>query len=255
MQADFTDLPLPLNQQLWDQIAKSFYLHSHITKTIKRKETSIISISHVEEKQKLWMHTAMIPPQWKDNFALASTHFRDKHFTFAVMFGCSADQIKKVKDLLEGREDAIGKQLLMLGICAELHLDRLRDLVFKCSAECYNSKDDLERRNQQTLDWDLIKKVGIDRAKTKKAEEEIKATKRQLYKALPPAIRMRLNRDETDDEVGHNLGASVELLNDETELTDMFLERFADIFAQFEGLIATCRVSVEELSFTADAVR
>lgn len=34
----------------------------------------------------------------------------------------------------------------------------------------------------------------------------------------------------------------------------MFAERFADIFAQFEGLIAECRINDEEMSFAADTV-
>lgn len=253
--ADFTDLPI--TSSLWDQIAKAFYLHCHIVKTIKRKETSIISISHKESTmgstQELRMHTAMVPPLWRDSFALASTHFCENRLTLAVMFGCSSEQIGKVKNLLEGREDAVGTELLMLGICAELHLDRLRNLAFGWSKECYKSKDDLEKRNQQTLDWDLIKKVGVDRAETKKAEEEIKATKRQLYKALPSVMRTRLSKDDNATEIGHNLKGS--LLDNPTELPELFLERFADIFAQFEGLVATCWVSVEELSFTADAVK
>jgi hypothetical protein len=38
------------------------------------------------------------------------------------------------------------------------------------------------------------------------------------------------------------------------EVTQMFADRFSDILGRFEGLIAECKIIVEEMSFTADIV-
>jgi hypothetical protein len=51
-----------------------------------------------------------------------------------------------------------------------------------------------------------------------------------------------------------NVSDSVHELDIYDEVTNMFTERFADIFDQFDILIAECRISVEDMSFSADMV-
>ena len=119
--------------------------------------------------------------------------------------------------------------------------------------------------DEMEISSDLISLVRTTRDESKRAEEEVNATKRQLWKALPPALRSPGGGLESQDDdsasAGDNNGGSrtgkseADVTdNREKEVIDMFKERFADIFSYFEGLMADCRISVEEMSFTADVV-
>lgn len=77
------------------------------------------------------MHTFTINPKSHQAFAVAATHFESCQFTFSIMVGCTDDQINNVKRLVAGWQDASGHPLLMLGICAELELNRLENLIGK----------------------------------------------------------------------------------------------------------------------------
>jgi hypothetical protein len=284
--ADLTDLPI--TNARWQKISKAFWLlPSHIVKAITRKVTSLTSISRSfiyegAAPDKLWMHIAMASALGPNNFAIASTHVERVHLTLAIMIGCSKKQIKRVQELVQGSEDAIRHPLLMLGICAELQLDRLKELVLDTVTKGLETTRRLEATRDDTtgpnahqhrgeITWDLINQVRARRDKSKRAEEEVKTTKRQLSKALPPALGSLIDRSENNDDNDNkddrkkngkarsissatNVSDSVPELDRDDEVTNMFTERFADIFAQFEGLIAECRISVEEMSFAADMV-
>jgi hypothetical protein len=267
IEADLTDIPL--SPERWKKITQSFYLHGHIVKAIQRKLTSITSIplkyddgDDEQDHEVLWMHTAMTNIQGPDTFALASTHFSRANLTVAVMIGCSVAQMRRVESLLRGTERAIGHPLLMLGIYAELQLDRLRKLVKDSGAKCVETTrrleneapHDLHDATRKKITWDLINEVRAVRAESKSAEEEVRATKRQLSKALPPAVNKRLNGNENNDEDADAADSPESEINEDVDITNMFLERFADIFTQFEGLTADCRINVEEMSFAADIV-
>ncbi|KAI8631706.1 hypothetical protein F5Y19DRAFT_402314 [Xylariaceae sp. FL1651] len=236
-------------------------------------------------KEMLWMHVVMSNAQGPDAFAVASTHFENAKLTLAIMIGCSVKQMKRVKKLLEGSEDGITHPLLMLGICAELQLERLKNIVNDKVKKCETTTRKLEASRlggtAQEITWDLINEVRSSRDEIKRAEEEVKATKRQLTKALPPTLSSMLSRlnvnagngvgndDQDDDAVdagnamdrgrtsggNHDLNSSDEEPDELEEITSMFSERFAEIFAQFEGLVAECRINMEEMSFTADIIR
>ena len=58
--------------------------------------------------------------------------------------------------------------------------------------------------DEMEISSDLISLVRAARDKSKKAEEEVKAAKRQLWKALPPALRSPGGDLESQDEDGAN---------------------------------------------------
>jgi hypothetical protein len=213
----------------------------------------------------------MTAPLGSGAFAMASTHIDCKNLTLAIMIGCTRKQIDRVCELLENAEDAIRHPLLTLGICAELHLDRLKGLVNDKVTKCLRTTLDLAKTHRHQITWEIIDQVRTRRDESKRAEEEVKATKRQLLKALPPAvssfIEQNASLDDNEEEAStkkpsHNrtnsnftaasgFGSELDTAD---QVTNMFSERFADIFAQMEGLVAECRISVEEMSFTADIV-
>jgi hypothetical protein len=124
-------------------------------------------------------------------FAMAATHIESINLTLAVMVGCSDDQIKTVKNLVSGWSDAISHPLLMLGICAELELNRLEDkvAVHTMAYGVLKSKieDESTTRSRDRFSWELIKQVRLIREDSKPVEE-VDATKSQLEKACGPAI-------------------------------------------------------------------
>ncbi|EPE35037.1 hypothetical protein GLAREA_10732 [Glarea lozoyensis ATCC 20868] len=178
------------------------------------------------------------------------------------MMGCSQNQIEKVQELLKFSEKGIKHSLLMIGICAELHLDRLTTLVGKYKAKCKEAIELINPSNTETIleehsntekeethldgprreiTWDFIEKVRFNRDQSKRAEEEVRATQRQLEKALPKGFLQQTYQfsDRDSDDV----------------VTQAFADRFADIFVEFEGLIADCRIAVDGMEFTADMIR
>ena len=243
----FTDLPM--SEDHWKKVAKAFHLPGHFTKVATRRLTSIITICRTCEfsqvREKLWMHTFTINPKSHQAFAVAATHFESCEFTFSIMVGCTDDQINNVKRLVAGWQDASGHPLLMLGICAELELNRLENLIGK-QRLAYQGlmekiEDDAVSVGHDRFSWELIKEVRSIRDESKTVEEETETTKLQLSKAILPGIKTLL------DQYANNRETFV-------EITNLFSERFNDILSRLDGLSAKCRIYVEGISFTTDIV-
>jgi hypothetical protein len=199
--ANLTDLPIP--ESHWRKVATAFHLPGHFYKVVTRKLTSIISIQRThtfqDANEKLWMHTAMTNQDDPQAFAMAATYIESRKLTLAVMVGCSDDQIKDVKDLVGGWRDAMSHPLLMLGVCAELELNRLEDRVGKQTRDYVDLMNEIESeratRGHDRFSWELIKKVRSIREASKLAEEEVDATKSQLEKACVPAIQSVIEKN------------------------------------------------------------
>lgn len=194
-----------------------------------------------EGPEKLWMHTAVTNPSFNENaFALAATHFESRNLTLAIMFSCSDEQINSIRGLVDTWKDAIGHPLLMLGIYAELQLDRLVAIANTRYEEYEKLIEEVElepdKKGKDRFSWEMIKKVRLSRELSKKVEEEVRTTKHQLSKARSSALRA--------------LKSSGRL----TETTNLFSERFDDIVTRIDGLCARCRIMFEGISFTTDIV-
>jgi hypothetical protein len=212
------------------------------------------------------MHTFTINAKSHQAFAVAATHFDSCRFTFSIMVGCTDDQISNVKRLVAGWQDASGHPLLMLGICAELELNRLENLIGKQRLAYENLmekiEDDAVGIGHDRFSWKLIKEVRSIRDESKKVEEETETTKLQLSKAILPGIATLLDQYSDDGTMNsvENLGArppaTVGPQNRETfvEITNLFSERFNDILSRINGLSAKCKIYVEGISFTTDIV-
>ncbi|KAH8810715.1 hypothetical protein F5884DRAFT_259217 [Xylogone sp. PMI_703] len=268
IEADFIDLPI--KQEIWDKISRVLYwLPGHISKAIMRKTTSIKSIlrnfNDNGKKEALWMYVAMIArfsPSDPESFALASTHFNRTNLTLAIMIGCSVKQMKRVEELIEGSEDVINHPLLVLGICAELQLDRLEKLVDDKVTESLGITRLIqairlqEAGQNREITGTFIDKVHTCRDESKRAGEEVKATKRQLTKAL--SLSVELSEDGNGNDNNNKNNATLKSkgqLDMDDEVTNMFSERFEDIFAEFDTLITECRIVVEEMSLADDFIR
>ncbi|TGJ87103.1 hypothetical protein E0Z10_g1707 [Xylaria hypoxylon] len=299
---EYTDLPL-ISDANWDKVATAFRLPGHYDKVVERKVTSVVSIPRTYSfngnfKEKLWMHVAMTrrrySPREYPAFALAATHFQTQNITFAIMVGCSEQQIGKVESLVQGWGDAVGHPLLMLGICAELHLDRLESLTIQQDSIYRNLLNSVQANatsdSNDKFSWELIKEVRNAREESKRVEAEVNTTRLQLSNAVSSSISKllaqyeaqydtsrrqnnntsgRMSADMKGKSTAHYLSSSLSDISDtdsmvaklqrewelKTETTHLFEERFNDILSRLDGLSAQCRISVEGISFTTDIIR
>ncbi|KAH9994057.1 hypothetical protein F4779DRAFT_637101 [Xylariaceae sp. FL0662B] len=296
--ADYTDLPIP--EEYWEKVVQAFQLPRHFVKAATRRLTSIISICRTHNSEKLWMHTAVMNPEDKDPsapedrhepalarkhpFALAATHFEARNLTLAVMIGCTNSQIEMVTNLAGNWEDAISHPLLMLGLCAELQLDRLDTMVKDQTRanESLTSKINGEGSGsgRHEFGWGLIHSVQSTRENNKKVEGEVDTTRNQLSKAVDKGVGMVLGKLTETENGKNNIGPSgdrnnaddpgvsesngntspdpgiaTEVTEENIEITNLFSERFNDILARLDRLGATCRANVDGISFTTEIIR
>jgi hypothetical protein len=205
------------------------------------------------------MHVFTTSRAGPDPFAVASTYIESAKMTLAIMIGCSARQVDKVQESINCTEDAIRHPLLILGICTELQLKRLESLVEDRALSCFRTMRKFEEANRlgpnRKYNGDipkLISDVCYSREAIKIASDEIKATKRQLIKALPSSLNSAMNLFDTDDGNPTNLQESE--TDKSKELTNRFYQQFTDIFTRFEDLVAKCEVASDAMSFSAGIV-
>ncbi|PSN62091.1 hypothetical protein BS50DRAFT_680375 [Corynespora cassiicola Philippines] len=277
---------LPLDREKWEKISKAFFLlPEHTAKAIETKlRTSINSLIRSDPndttKGLLWMQTARASDEFEDRFAMGSTYIERDNLTLAIFIGCSTEQVDRVKQLLEDSEEAITHPLLMLGICVELLLDRCLALVDKSTSDCLRITMNIGKQSEahdKGIDWELLKKVRSRGDQSKRIEEEVNATKRQLAKVLPrlfdhksdlsddsvPIQRSNVNSNvlkSNNPRVGNSLRSKRSFSgilrgsNGNAEITDMFEEHFNDYITRFEELVAQCRISAEEMANTTNHV-
>lgn len=285
--ASLTDLPV--SEATWGKISKAFWLlPSHIFKAIRQRTTTLKSASrtfiHDGVVHTFRMVIATASGVGTSEFAIAATYIEKSHLSLGIIIGCSAEQIERVNQLLKGSRHAIRHPLLMLGVCVELHFDRFKNRVYEASEESTtiemwldligNESGAAVQRRHEGITPALINRVRACRYKSRGTEEELKAMKRELSLALGPMIGSPVNSteishsDEMEDvgKVGDGEYGSIDsnkITDDaskldgegEEETTEMFKERFADIYGQFDGLIAKCSIISENMSFAADMVR
>lgn len=207
----FTELPITLAR--WKTVAEAFYLPGHFYKVASRRLLSVISVQRTcdisKRSEKVWMQTAATNPEdgRRYGFALAATHIESRRFTYAVMVGCTHDQIRKVKKLVEGWEEGAKHPLMMLGVCAELHLQRVEALVSKRSDEYKKLKNKLdESRGTNQFNWNMIDSVRLEREESIRAATEINTTISQLSKAYQSGIKTL--RDQYQDNASSQTSSS-----------------------------------------------
>lgn len=282
--SEFTELPLTMER--WEAVARAFFIPGHFYKVLSRQMTTVTSVPRsckinvtgggVQIVEDVWMHAAATNPKdgFPNGFAMAATHIASRCFTYAVMVGCSEQQIRKVTRLVTEWVDGTKHPLLALGICAELHLDRLDTLVTDRALAYSQLRIDLDRDKEAgTLSWDTIKRVRTTREVSRNVEEEVNTTRLQLAKAhkssvgklredykptaptlpaaFPPAPAPAPPAPAPPGPGQHQMPTLEEL----ADTTDLFDERLQDILYRFEGLGAQCRVGVESISFSAEVIR
>jgi hypothetical protein len=246
---------LPLAATTWKRVTECFYLHDAIRNAIKRSNTSPSSTYLVKKTghEVVEMYTAATSRVWPENLAIASTHFRHSRLTIAVIFGCTAEQMKMVEKLLLGAPEVKSHPLLMVGLFAELHRDRVTDIVMDAVADCDIATMKLglngETRPQVRRSFELSRELRNCRLKTKKAEEEIRSAQGQLHKMM-----------QQIEEWVHRTGSSTgvqgaEWLGDDFTTSNIrFKHRFEEISIEFDALMARCRMTFDDMTYSEELV-
>ncbi|KAI5917006.1 hypothetical protein F4810DRAFT_95775 [Camillea tinctor] len=253
---NYTDLPIhPSCKIHWENIVRVFNLPSHFPKLAMKGDSSATSIIREHDfgagLENIWMHTANIiseldrsvsdmakVPSESNSFAMAATHLGQKSLTFAVMFGFSDGQVLNMQDHLSTSSDAIGHPLLMLGIYAELQLERLNFMV-NTSHDIYKDLVDqlklqVTGEAKRTLNWSMVDTVRLFR----EIEAEVKTAQLILSKVYSSAEEQ----------------CSTDMTKDIIRKTNLFSDRFNDICTSLDGLGARCRTMVDGLSFSMDII-
>ena len=257
-----------LSRERWKAIVSRFHLNSFLIQAINDKRTVATSVAKrirrlnglqtdetgeqtaelpEEREENLWTLTMMTSDDstFKQNFALSATHFDRKGLTVMVVLGATDQQVRKVRRLLSNNLEVIGHPFVMLGLGAELLLQRLKKMVNDAVDDCIETTRSmrphalsLSRTPSPNQIISFMDRVQTNRRMSQQIEEEVKLTKAYLNKELPKKTH---HEEDEDDE-------------DYIEVTDRFYNRFEYIFLEMDTLMNKSRIYADEMSFNAETV-
>ncbi|KAK4175149.1 hypothetical protein QBC36DRAFT_28364 [Triangularia setosa] len=237
---------LPSSLPRWQRITKSFHLHDEINNAILKSIDGGRATYLVHNS--LRTYTAAMSwdeSHWDNtnNLAISSIHFEKLNLTVAVIFGCSRHQMERVEQLLAMSPEVKSHPLLTVGLFAELHKDRMRDIVMRAVGECDAAIMQLGlNQNSPPVakrDFMLSKRLRDFRFRTKMAEEEVRTTKGLLQKMIAQVEEEHALRNFQDDA-------------DFAVSTRRFRQRFAELEIEFETMMARCRMTFDDMTYSED---
>ncbi|KAL2162459.1 hypothetical protein VTH06DRAFT_7372 [Thermothelomyces fergusii] len=202
-------------------------------------------------KEVVEMYTAATSRTWPNNLAIASTHFRRSKLSVGVIFGCTVQQMNKVEKLLRQSPEVKGHPLLLVGLFAELTLDRVTEIVRHAVADCDIATMKLglhgETRPEMRRSFELSRELRNCRLNTKKAEEELRLVQGQLRKMMQQ-VEEWVSRTEESAQTQ----TSGWLGDDFTTSTLRYRERFEEINMELEALMARCRMTFDDMTYSEE---
>jgi hypothetical protein len=168
----------------------------------------------------------------------------------AVFYACDARQVAHIAALLHASPEVASHPLLMVGVFAELQLNRMRLLERTVVQMC-----DLNNR-QSELNWackqaflikDLSNRLRQGILKAREAEEEMRAARAQL-KEMADRIDDQKKRWEERNPPG------TAWVSKAAADSDRFKGRFKEIDIELDGLMAQCRIAAEQQSYAGALV-
>ncbi len=238
---------------------KSFHLHDAIVKTMKRSSVRASSTYLIKKggSEVLEMYTAAMSQSkdWPGLF-VSSTHFQHAKLTVAVVLGCTPQHMAKIEKLLREAPEVKSHPLLMVGLFAELHRDRVEAIVNEAVRDCDIASaklgmfDDTPKPHVRRSLL-LSRELRNCRIKTKKAEEEVRSTKSQLGKMMEQMDELATR--------GHRVsmgGHAADMMDDKFATSiARFKRRFEEIKMELDALMAQCRMTFDDMTFSEELVR
>ncbi|KAK4643008.1 hypothetical protein QC761_000450 [Podospora bellae-mahoneyi] len=149
----------------------------------------------------------------------------------------------RVEDLLASCSEVKSHALLTVGIFAELHKDRMQEIVkkgiYECTAAITDLKLDRDAPPLVKRDFKLNRKLRNWRLKTKMAEKEVRTTKGLLQKMITQVEEeQQLQSFQYDGEFATS--------------TRRFKQRFTEIQIELDALMARCRMMFDDMTYSEE---
>ncbi|KAI1132181.1 hypothetical protein F5Y10DRAFT_231735 [Nemania abortiva] len=255
---------VPISDANWKVILDLFFVPKFYKEKVDRNLPSVISVARSlqevgdQEPQELQMSIGTTAVTATQGFAFASTYFKSRRFTSAIIVGCADDRIKEVEDL--GFQAWRQQSLLMLGIFAEIQLKRLEALVDERKTEQDALKESLDDESksskEQKFGWLLVERVLGLRDNLQSAQQELETIKLQLDHVRkrhapdpePNGNSETVNADGNDEE-------EKTYRENTSEFTQLFSDRLHDISNRLNGLSAECKLSTDSISYWTELIR
>ncbi|KAK3305298.1 uncharacterized protein B0T15DRAFT_493474 [Chaetomium strumarium] len=258
----FPHYHLPFSRDWWDTITKTFKLHRAIihSTTYNKCHSTLLRYRDNGTNQDLELHTAVAAAYHRPgSFSLSCTYFEDSKLSLAVLYGCDFRQTMRVTELLETSPEVASHPWLMVGVFAELQLNRMQDLVRIVHELCDPSRNGilLDLKESRRAVWQRYEDLLDSILKAKEVEEEVQVTRAQLKEM---ADRFAKKKDRTEkrreeqkrwEQWANKDAASSfplednDLQDDHLEAADRFINRFRDIDMELNSLMTQCRVAAE----------
>lgn len=239
---------LPFSLPRWQRITKAFHLHDEICRAFTKSHEGGCA-TYLMHGNSLRMYTSAMSwdhQSWTsaNSLEISSTYIEASKLTVAVIFGCSEQQMARVEELLASCPGVKSHPLLTVGIFAELHKDRMQEIVKKAIYECTAAITDLKLdRDAPPLvkrDFKLNRKLRNWRLKTKMAEE-VRTTKGLLQKMITQVEEeQQLQSFQYDGEFATS--------------TRRFKQRFTEIEIELDALMARCRMMFDDMTYSEELV-
>ncbi|KZL72851.1 protein kinase, partial [Colletotrichum tofieldiae] len=257
---------LPFEECVFRDICTNFFVHSSIARAISRADVPIFSRSVVNmgtgdleaAGRPAIVYNCRSSNAWAGDMALTATYFPESRLTFAVLFGCTADDEKKVFNRLSRAKDQVSYPLVLPGIFAELERDRMMRIVEYTADQneeaiyelnsgnmaSYHASDDEEKgnlRHVRKTAWMnttfLRNGLRVWRNQLRKMSDHVTELTTSHAGILMPSFSNESREEEP------------ELDNKMTERTAMlFRDRLRVLIEEYEDKINECTMSVEGMS-------
>ncbi|KAK0615642.1 hypothetical protein B0T17DRAFT_538680 [Bombardia bombarda] len=265
---------LPFSADIWTRITRSFKIHNVVFKAISSARCYSTHLHKQEEAGVIEMYTATMSTMFPGNLAISSTYFKDSRLTKAVIYGCNSRQMERVEKLLRESPEVKDNPLLMVGVFAELQRDVLDELVLSTLISCdenigiFSLSDD----NKTKRTREHMNAIRDCHNKAKMVEEEVRETKTQLQGMIKYIREFSGNSTDatprtTAEVESPTVGAAGQPLPTApvgggqggsplpwpiSDYSSRFERRFQELDIEFEGMIARCRTSLEQLIYTRE---
>ncbi|KAK3295061.1 uncharacterized protein B0H64DRAFT_402490 [Chaetomium fimeti] len=242
---------LPFSKPNWAKVAKAFMISKAILHPIRRNKCQSTFVACNHGAADLELHTAVAAPYNRPgSFSLSCTYFAAPKLTLAVFYSCDSTQLQRIIKLLRGSPEVASHPLLMVGVFAELQLNRMEASISRVHQLCdYNKRvfDVNWGSNMAILIKNLNRRLRRGEVKAKEAEEEMRAVRAQVKEMAD-----RVDNQETAWTAFAPPAGAAGPSGNTAAISNRFKGRFKEIDNEIEGLMAQCRAAAEGQTYLAN---
>lgn len=239
---------LPFSRSKWEKVTNAFLIHKVILFT-RRNRCQSTYLACKQGHTDVEVHTAVSAPyNQPGSISMSCTYFSKPKLSLAVIYGCDSNQLRRVTRLLRESPEVATHPLLMVGIFAELQLNRIENLVMSTNRDSDTNIRAFENHwssNKSLMIRELNNRLRNGVLKANEAAEEIRAAKAQLKEMA----------DRFEDQKGLWKTWQTTQGNDNALVADRFKCRFGEIDVELDGKMMHCRLAADRQTQIGTTVR